>query len=320
MKRALKKTLIKKQENICILSGEKLSEDLSLFDTDRKIPKKDGGIYLVSNTRAVSPVAHMKRHGSFRERQEELSELKIMIDGRNQLQKTLNGINNRILAMKRGTDDLDESTVIMLGEQLDLAKNHKNEVDRRVNKFVRGMDNPLAQAALQLKGIGEITVAYCLSYIDLTKARHASSLWAYAGLHKSATDRYKKEIDREGKEKINPGNKTLRTALYNMAESQKKLRGPYREVYDRVKERLSVSDKIIRSNNTQGKEIECVWKDVKPCHREGAALRAIMKHFLADYWFVGRTLLGLPTDPLYAEAILQGGHKTIAPEERGWKY
>ena len=41
----------------------------------------------------------------------------------------------------------------------------------------------------------------------------------------------------------------------------------------------------------------------------------MMKHFLADYWFVGRTLKGLSTDPLYAEAIL--GHTGIInPRER----
>jgi len=77
----------------------------------------------------------------------------------------------------------------------------------------------------------------------------------------------------------------------------------------------------VKSRNTQGKLIECAWKDTKACHRQGAALRAIMKHILADYWYVGRTLMGLPTNPTYAEAILgKAGHKTIDPKTRGWKF
>jgi hypothetical protein len=105
-----------------------------------------------------------------------------------------------------------------------------------------------------------------------------------------------------------------------MADSQMKGHGPYREVYDRVKARLEVSEKEVNTRNTQGKMITVAWKDTKPCHRHGAALRAVMKHFLADYWYVGRTLAGLETNPIYAEAILGMSHKTIKPEERGWIY
>jgi hypothetical protein len=108
--------------------------------------------------------------------------------------------------------------------------------------------------------------------------------------------------------------------LYTMADSQVKCRGPYREIYDRVKDRLSISEKVVRSRNTQGKEVEVAWKDAKPSHRHGAALRAVMKHFLADYWMVGRTLAGLDTSPLYPEAMLGGNHRTIMPYERGWDY
>jgi len=96
-------------------------------------------------------------------------------------------------------------------------------------------------------------------------------------------------------------------------------KSPYRLVYDRTKQRLAVSEKITTSCNTQGKPVECMWKDTKPCHRHGAALRAVMKHFLADYWFVGREILGLPTRPLYVQEQL--GHTGIVqPRERGWSW
>jgi hypothetical protein len=188
------------------------------------------------------------------------------------------------------------------------------------------MTNPLAKACLTVKGIGPVTVAYCLVYIELDgifpeghvrvgqeKARHASCLWKYAGLHCASHERYEKG-------KTSGGNKTLRTVLYTMADSQMKTKGSYREVYDNMKSRLEKSERKTMSRNTQGKLVEVAWKDTKPSHRHGAALRAVMKHFLADYWFVGRTLLGLETSPLYPEAVLGGNHRTIMPEERGWVY
>jgi hypothetical protein len=197
----------------------------------------------------------------------------------------------------------------------------------------------LTASALGVRGVGPVTVAYCLTYIsldgkrplldskglpvldkkgqkiltDVDLARHASCLWAYVGLDKASHERYTKG-------QTSGGNKALRSILWNMANSQVKSNGAYREVYDRVKARLEVSNKLVQSRNTQGKLIECAWRDTKPCHRHGAALRAIMKHFLADYWMVGRTLLGLDTSRAYAEEHLGGGHRTIMPEERGWVY
>ena len=64
---------------------------------------------------------------------------------------------------------------------------------------------------------------------------------------------------------------------------------------------------------------EMAWKDVAPMHRHQAAIRKMMKHFLADFWYVWRTLEGLETPMLYPEAKL--GHTGIVkPEERGWVF
>ena len=76
---------------------------------------------------------------------------------------------------------------------------------------------------------------------------------------------------------------------------------------------------MTKTRNNQGQLVEKAWKDTMACHRHGAALRAVMKHFLADYWFVGRELRGLDTRPLYVEEQL--GHTGIVrPGERGWKF
>ena len=171
---------------------------------------------------------------------------------------------------------------------------------------------PIVKSAIQIKGLGAITIAYLLVYIDITKARYASSLWSYVGLDKASYERYTKG-------ESGGGNKTLRTVLYTMADSMIKTRAIYRNIYDAEKTKLESSLKITKSRNTQGKLIECTWSETKPCHRHGAGIRKMIKHFLADFWLVWRTLEGLDTPCLYPEAKL--GHTGIVkPEERGWVY
>lgn len=311
-KEALKTSIIEKQSGQCALSKATLPDNLSLVDTDRKIQKKDNGIYTPENTRVVDPIAHMKRHGNYREREKQLEEIKVVMDGREQVRKLANSANNRILAMERGTDRLDEATKQFLEEQVDQTKKRLSKIDRRVKKLITKCDIPVAQSALGVKGIGGVTVAYMLIYIDIEKAPYCSSMWSYVGLDKPSHKRYTKG-------ESGGGNKTLRTVLYTMADSMIKTRGAYRDVYDRRKERLSVSEKVTKSRNTQGKMIECKWKDTKPSHRHGAAIREVMKHFLADWWFVHRKTEGLDTPQAYA--IEKLGHKSwIYPEERGWEY
>lgn len=289
--------------------------DYSLIDTHRLKPKHKGGNYIEGNVVLSNPVDHMKEHGSYRERDIQLEKIKGIVDDRSQVMKLNMKIQNQLLAYKRRTDHLNEITKMWLEEQLINYKKILTERDKLLVKEIKEYAklDPLTKSALGVKGVGPVTIAVCLSYIDLEKARHASSLWAYAGLDKASHERYTKNVS-------GGGNKTLRTALYIMADSQVKTRGAYRVVYDNTKLRLENSDKTTKTRNTQGKLVELPWKETKPSHRHGAALRKVMKNFLADYWFVGRTLLGLPTDPLYAESVLGGNHRTIMPEERGWVY
>ena len=311
-KKKIKERISKTQQGKCALSGKELAVDYALMDTDRINPKMNGGIYEDENTRILDPVEHMKRHGNYRERQAELHELKTMVDGREQLLKTVNGINNRMLAMKRGTDELDKVTVELLNEQLNIAISHMGKADRRIDKYVKKMENPMAQAALKIKGLGAMTIAYMLVYVDVHKARYASSVWAYCGYDKASRDRYKKGVE-------GGGSKKMRAALYRMADSMIKTRAVYRDVYDNEKAKLEASEKMVISRNTQGKEVNVMWKETKPCHRHGAAIRKMIKHFLADWWYVYRTLEGLTTEPLYVQEKM--GHTgIIQPKERGWEY
>ena len=296
------------------ITGKKLTkEQASMLDTHRKLHKAKGGTYTdLDNVKVLKPVEHMKVHGTLKERPEWLERLKSLMDAREQLRKQNNSANNRLLAMKRRTDNLDKETEQFLIEQSDITKKQLGKLDRRIEKHLKTNPPAIAEAALKIKGLGGITIAYILIYIDIEKARYASSFWSYVGLDKPSHKRYEKNVS-------GGGNKTLRTALYAMAESFIKTRNVYRDIYDRCKEDLSVSEKITQSRNTQGKLIECAWKDTKPSHRHGAAIRKMIKHFLADFWKVWRTLEGLDTPMLYPEAKL--GHKGIVqPEERGWDY
>ena len=310
---ALKQKISITQNGKCALSDDLLNELPELVDSDRINPKANGGTYSDENTRIVNPIAHMARHGNLRLREESLKDLKSKIDDREQMLKLRNKMANQIRACKRKTDDLHTDTIEFLEQKLAEINKTLKDRESRVWKWItkHKKEDRLIESALGVRSVGEMTVAYCIAYIDLEKADHASSLWAYAGLDKSSQNRYSKGT-------AGGGNKSLRCALWNMAQSQIKGRGAYREVYDRTKERLSKSENMVDSRNTQGKLVNVAWKDTKPCHRDGAAVRAIMKHFLADYWYVGRTLAGLRTDPLYVQEKL--GHTgIIKPTERGWK-
>lgn len=312
-KEALKRRVIEARGNVCALTGQALPEILALFDTHRPVPKKDNGIYVLDNTLIVDPIAHMIEHDNYRARDEELEKLKTLVDDRSQVVKLRIKVQNQLLAYKRRVDVPRDVTVDFLKGLLKSTRPELSKHDKDVKNYVMSMNSPLAKAALSVENIGPITVAYCMVYINLEKARHASSLWAYCGLDKPKHERYQKGVK-------GGGNRKLRTALYSMAEAQMKGRGPYRVIYDNVKHRLSHSERMVYTRNTAREWGWMMWKDVKPSHRHGAALRAVMKHFLADYWMVGRTLAGLPTSALYPEAMLGGTHRTIMPRERGWVY
>jgi len=333
----LKKKLMKKQSNRCALTGNRLPlGSTSLVDTDRRTPKAKNGDYRTeSNVRVVDPVAHMKRHGILRERPEWLDELKSLVDDREQTMKLCYKIENQIGAYDRKTDHRLQETNEYLKSVLKGVKARLAKQERGIAKFVRGLDHPLVKSALGVKGIGELTVAVLLTYVELEKANTVSSLWQYAGLDRPAHQRFEKNPEQQARREARGadyygstdlvptgwgGNRKLRTALYRTADSCKRNRkSPYRLVYDQVKARLEVSERIVKSRLADKTWVEVAWKDVKPCHRDGAALRAVMKAILADWWFVGRELAGLPTRPPYA--IEKLAHTTfVSPRERGWVF
>lgn len=309
----IKQVRYEEQDGFCGLTQMSLPFDLSLSDMHILDPDRE---FVKDNIDIVDVKAHLIEHNIYREREESLQHLKNLIRERSQIQKLLDKVNNQLLAMKR----LPEIKLIeanqFLEENVKQIKHQVSKYDWRVEKAVRDLaskDN-LVAAALGVKGAGVITVAHCAVYIDLEKAPHASSLWKYVGLHTPSYSRYKKG-------QSGGGNKTLRSILYNFAAAQIRLYGPYRYLYDDIKERWSKSTDLtmtrVKGSSTPIQKRKC---DVSAGHKDGVGRRRMIKHFLADYWYVGRTLLGLPTSPIYAEAILKGNHRTVLPEERGWIY
>lgn len=306
------------QKGTCAISEETLQKRPALYDLDTTTD--EGNIKNFINMdydelQVVDPVVHLAKHDNLVERSNIMTTLKSMIDDRNHLMRGWIKLNNQRLAYERRVDQLNPETLEWITEKVREFALLLQARTQAVNKMMRVIykQNPTAKAAKTVKGVGDITVAYCVVYLNPFEARHASSYWKYVGFHTASMDRYQK--GQKG-----GGNKNLRTALFNMATVQLKTNGPYRAIYDNVKLRLSMSENNVRTYNGNRQVVTKAWKDVSAGHRHGAAMRAMMKHFLADYWFVDRTLNGLDTSPCYAEAMLGGTHRTIMPEERGWVY
>ena len=306
---------LKLSKKSCALTGMDLEPEPKLIDVDRIIAKKDGGTYDSDNVRIVDPHARMVSSNVYRDRTGIYDELKALIDDRNQIIKLIVKISNQILAYKRATDNPSHLSIEILEEASLAPTRRKKDLDKEITRLINKLKktDKLVEATLNVQGVGEITVAHLTSYIDLTIAQYPSSLCSYCGYDKPSHKRYEKGV-------AGGGNKTLRAILYNTASSMIKHNTPYaQQIYYPYKERLERSEKITESRNTQGKLIQCAWKDTKSGHRHGAAMRKMIKIFLIHYWIVGRTILDLPLSKPYVEEKL--GHKTIiTPEQIGWEW
>ena len=84
-----------------IKMGLGVTKDFHLVDVHRKVPKNQGGDYVVGNVAILDPVEHMKEHGIYREREEQYSIIKEMMDDRRQVMKLEMKVNNQLGAYER---------------------------------------------------------------------------------------------------------------------------------------------------------------------------------------------------------------------------
>lgn len=314
-KRGLKKQTSERQNGISAVSEEILPDDTALFDTHRPFPRSEGGTYTEENTVVVLPVEHQIIEGNEpRIDDPGLVELRAIMEDYRTCVKIRLKINNHKLAVERGIDMMTPEIETMFEKLLNETGKNEKHFKKSAEKKLREIEMPIVKIMENIKGVGPITIAELITTINITIARHPSSLWKYCGYHTSAKDRYVKG-EKGG------GNKQLRSVLYNLAVSFMRCANEdYTDVYYRRKEKTSHSEKTILHKATRKSSwVEMAWKDVNPGRRHNDALRVMIKHFLADLWMVWRTIEGLPTEPLYVEAQL--GHTSIIqPHERGWEF
>jgi hypothetical protein len=210
------------------------------------------------------------------------------------IQKSRIGFGNRVSAIERGADKTDEATLAVIQKWQDRFQELEKELDEDINALVD--DCPIIDRLCELKGIGKILAAKLVAMIDIEKADTVSALWRYAGYGVIDGER---ERPQKG-EKLHY-NARLKTTCYLIGSSFLRCGSDYRRVYDSAKE-------YYEANRT----------DWTKAHRHNAAMRKMIKTFLAHLWLVWRELEGLSTRSLYVNDRLDHGHY-YTPQEFGWK-
>lgn len=206
------------------------------------------------------------------------------------------------------------------------ARDLEETIEKRFKKLLRRF--PIYQKWLKdVKGVGPVAAAQILANIDIEKATTVSKIWQYAGLNPGMVRGMKrKEMadgsfelietetmvrgDRATKGFVLPFNKGLRTALLGvMGDGFIKSQNHYcMEFYYPTKHRLENSVATVLEHPGGGKKpVSVRWCEAKPVHRHRAAIRKMVKMFLADLYVQWRTVEGLPVRPPYQEEYL--GHK-----------
>ena len=178
------------------------------------------------------------------------------------------------------------------------------------------------------RGIGPAMASVLISYFDSHKARHASSFWKFAGLDVAPDGRARSRraehlvereyVGRDGETKTRLGityDPFVKTKVLGvLATSFLRSGSRWRTVYDDYKHRLETDrgrKKVTvaewKKLRKAGKEVAHLWTPGR-IHR--AALRYMVKQFIAELWIKWRELEGLPVTPSYHEAKL--GHRHAA--------
>lgn len=195
----------------------------------------------------------------------------------------------------------DSGYALLLECETEMMKGVKNDVE----------SSEIWTAFLKdVKGVGPLMAAVLMSEIDVTKTDKVSGVWQYAGLNSGMVSGRKMvggevvmtdDLIRGDKLKagyLSPFNTFLRTKLIGvLAPSFLKCRSEYSKFYYDYRERLKNSRNCVNGTDRR-------WCDESDAHRHEAALRYMVKEFLADYFTAYRNLLGLPVRPRYCEEYL----------------
>jgi len=196
----------------------------------------------------------------------------------------------------------------MISHYLNLEKEEKEHFSKL--KFVL-QDYAVWNEFLEpTKGIGPALGGVIIAEIDITKAKHPSSLWRYAGLDvaEDGLGRSRKKhhlvdteyTDKNGEIKMKKGityNPFLKSKLIGVGAGSllKAANEDYAPIYYDYKERLEHHKK---------------YKDTTKLHRHNMALRYMIKMFLIDLYTAWRKLENLTVSKPYSEAKLDMKHGT----------
>lgn len=219
--------------------------------------------------------------------------LRILVDLREAMQKQRIAFGNRVGALERAADTGNGESVAAM------ERWHERfvEVEKRAGDDIRDAvkEYPIYDYLIRVKGVGPMLAAQLIALIDIERANTVSALWRYAGY---AVINGQRERPTKG-EKLHY-NARLKKVCFLLAESFLKSNSPYRAVYDDGRA-------YYEANRPE-------WTKAR---RHMAAMRRMIKQFLAHLWQVWRELERLPTRALYVEERLGHEHVT-SPADYGW--
>lgn len=216
------------------------------------------------------------------------------------------------------------------------------EIEKREKAQFRALNSMLAKVDIfnvYLKhqiGIGPAMAAVLIAYLDPRKAHRISGFWSYCGVDvgpdgRGRSRRAEHLIDREytkrdgttGTKKSVTFNPWLKSRLLGvLCSSFLRLGSGWRHQYDNYKHRINSDPRRIKVTAVQFiKAFDSIKKTGSWTTPEGvtvadatilwtpkrvhsAAMRYMLKMFLAELWVRWRTLEGLEVTPTYAEAKL----------------
>lgn len=180
-----------------------------------------------------------------------------------------------------------------------------HNIEKDMIKFLKGSvdKEPIwTDFLLKVRGIGPILGSGLINLIDIEKARHVSSLWAFAGLdvvNGKGRSRIKEHLverkikGRDGKmKKVNSlsYNPLMKILCWKIGKAFLMSKSPYRKIYDDRKEY----------------EVK-KYPELRKFHIDRRAKRYMVKMFLKDLWLFWRDLEGLEVSMPYV--IEKQGHK-----------
>jgi len=212
-----------------------------------------------------------------------------------QIQKARIQFSNRLSAIERGTDQADGQQKILCEKYVNYFDALEKELNRDISDALKGV--PIYAKLIDIKGIGDTLAAKLIAMVDINVCNTISALWRYAGY--GVIDG-KREKPIKG-EKLHY-NARLKTTCFLIGTSFLRLRdkSPYSSLYYGRKEFYSKAH-----------------TDWTKMHIHRAAMRYMIKQFLADLWVTWRELEGLPIREPYC--FEKQGHTTMRDRKNfGW--